>query len=204
MSYGTIFIGWLVALRINVNLAIFQPYLVLEAGDKQSLKIQLARLGIEPRSSCSASQELNHSVTAAPCTIFKNAWCSFCLLCVLRASKFSGLKLIEIVILRVYYTIPFGSSFFRYFWHYFSTFWTTFFGKGSLTSGSIPEMRIWSILVIKSDLKWCIHLNRSLYLYYIEIINYTMHIHMSYKCLTCEWKKAFIFNLIVDRFHTWK
>ena len=53
-------VGWL----INVDLAIFQPYLDLEAGDNQSLKIQVARPGIEPRSSCSASQELNH--TAAP------------------------------------------------------------------------------------------------------------------------------------------
>ena len=43
-----------------------QPYLDLEAGDNQSLKIQVARPGIEPRSSCSASQELNHSATAAP------------------------------------------------------------------------------------------------------------------------------------------
>ena len=48
--------GWLVVLRINVDLAIFQPYLDLEAGDNQSLKIQVARPGIEPRSSCSASQ----------------------------------------------------------------------------------------------------------------------------------------------------
>ena len=31
---------------------------------------------------------------------------------------------------------------------------------------SIPEMRILSILLIKSDLKWCIHLRRSLYLAY--------------------------------------
>ena len=59
-------IGWLVVLRINVDLAIFQPYLDLEAGDNQSLKIQVARRGIEPRSSCSTSQELNHSATAAP------------------------------------------------------------------------------------------------------------------------------------------
>ena len=51
---------------INVDLAIFQPYLDLEAGDNQSLKIQVARRGNEPRSSCSASQELNHSATAAP------------------------------------------------------------------------------------------------------------------------------------------
>ena len=57
---------WLVVLRINVDLAIFQPFLDLEAGDNQSLKIQVARPGIEPRSSCSASQELNHSATAAP------------------------------------------------------------------------------------------------------------------------------------------
>ena len=49
---------WLVVLRINVDLAIFQPYryLDLEAGNNQSLKIQVARPRIEPRSSCSASQ----------------------------------------------------------------------------------------------------------------------------------------------------
>ena len=28
---------------------------------------------------------------------------------------------------------------------------------------AVPEMRIWSILLIKSDLKWCIHLSRSLF-----------------------------------------
>ena len=54
---------WLVVLRINVDLAIFQPYLDLEVGDNQSLKIQVARPGIEPWSSCSASQELNHLAT---------------------------------------------------------------------------------------------------------------------------------------------
>ena len=31
--------------------------------------------------------------------------------------------------------------------------------------GSVPEMRIWSLLLIKSDLKWCIHLSRNLFLY---------------------------------------
>ena len=35
---------------------------------------------------------------------------------ILRASKFAVLKLIEIVILWVYYTIHFGFSFFRHFW----------------------------------------------------------------------------------------
>ena len=64
-------IGWLLVVLINVDLAIFQPYLDLEAGDNQSLKIQVARRGIEPRSSCSASQELNHSATAAPADVLK-------------------------------------------------------------------------------------------------------------------------------------
>ena len=31
--------------------------------------------------------------------------------------------------------------------------------------GSVSEMRIWSILLIKSDFKWCIHLSRSLFSY---------------------------------------
>ena len=66
-------VGWLVVLRINVDLAIFHPYLDLEAGDNQSLKIQVARPGIEPRSSCSANQELNHSATTAPGNTCKNA-----------------------------------------------------------------------------------------------------------------------------------
>ena len=57
LDYFQGMVGWLVVLRINVDLAIFQPYLDLEAGDNQSLKIQVARPGIEPRSSCSASQE---------------------------------------------------------------------------------------------------------------------------------------------------
>ena len=35
---------------------------------------------------------------------------------VLKASKFSVLKLIEIAILWVYYIIPFGFSLFRHFW----------------------------------------------------------------------------------------
>ena len=39
--------------------------------------------------------------------------------------------------------------------------------------GSVPEMRIWSILLIKSDLKWCIHLSRSLYLYFNYLVSVT-------------------------------
>ena len=66
VSSEEFWIGWLVVLSINVDLAIFQPYLDLEAGDNQSLKIKVARPGIEPQSSCSASQELYYSATAAP------------------------------------------------------------------------------------------------------------------------------------------
>ena len=56
------------------------------------------------------------------------------------------------------------------FWHFLGiTFqllnYMYFFGLGSLTRGSVPEMRIWYILLIKSDWKWCIHLSRSLFLY---------------------------------------
>ena len=44
-----------------------QPYLKLEAGDNIS-EIQVARLGTEPETSCSASLERNHSATATPCS----------------------------------------------------------------------------------------------------------------------------------------
>ena len=39
--------------------------------------------------------------------------------------------------------------------------------------GSVPEMCIWSILVIKSDLKCCIHLSRSLFLYFNYLVSVT-------------------------------
>ena len=92
---------------------------------------------------------------------------------VLRTSKFSLLKLIEIVILWVYYTIPFGFSFFRHFLALFFNFYNYFLWLRITDEGSIPEMRIWSILLIKSDLKWCIHLSRSLYLYFNYLVSVT-------------------------------
>ena len=39
--------------------------------------------------------------------------------------------------------------------------------------GSVPEMRIWSVLLIESDLKWCIHLSRSLFLYFNYLVSVT-------------------------------
>ena len=61
-------VGWLVGCIEDLHraFAVFHPYRDLEAGDTLSLKIQLTRPGIEPRSSCSACQELNHSATTAP------------------------------------------------------------------------------------------------------------------------------------------
>ena len=69
---SSVIAGWLVVLRINVDLAIFEPYLDSEAGNNQSLKVQVARPGIEPRSSYSGSQELNHSATVAPTSVIAN------------------------------------------------------------------------------------------------------------------------------------
>ena len=64
---------WLVVLRIYVALALFQPYRDLEAGDNQSLKS--GKAGNRTRTSCSASQELNHSATAAPYSIGDRSEC---------------------------------------------------------------------------------------------------------------------------------
>ena len=61
-----IYIDWLVVLRINVDLAIFQPYLDLEAGDNHISENSSGEAGNRTPVSCSASQELNHSTTAAP------------------------------------------------------------------------------------------------------------------------------------------
>ena len=85
-----------------------------------------------------------------------------------RASKFFVFKLIKIVILWVYYTIPFG---FSLFWHFLVVTFQLFILHVLLRindEGSVPEMRIWSISLIYSDLKWCIHLRRSLYLNFYQ------------------------------------
>ena len=39
----------------------------------------------------------------------------------------------------------------------FSSFLNYFVWLGITDEGSVPDMRIWSILLIESDLKWCIH-----------------------------------------------
>ena len=64
----------------------------------------------------------------------------------LRASKFSELKLIEIVILWVYYTIPYGFSLFWHFWGITFHLFRYFVWLRITDEGSVPEMRIRSIL----------------------------------------------------------
>ena len=87
-----------------------------------------------------------------------------------RASKFPVFK-IEIVILWVYYTIRFG---FSLFWHFLVITFQLFILHVWLRitdEGSVPEMRIWSITLIYSDSKWCIHLSRSLYLNFNYLVS---------------------------------
>ena len=99
----------------------------------------VVRPGIEPRTSCSVSQELNHYITAAPCVVsyekmsiwrLKRFLYSFCIYfvakfygrlrlipSVLRASKLSVLKIDKnCVILWVYYTVIFYFNLFGYFY----------------------------------------------------------------------------------------
>ena len=37
----------------------------------------------------------------------------------------------------------------------------------------MPEMRIWSILLIISELKWCIHLSEIIFLYFNYLVSVT-------------------------------
>ena len=60
----------------------------------------------------------------------------------------------------VYYTIPFGFSFFRYFLALFFNFFNYFPWLRITDEGSITEKRIWSILLIKAHLKWCLDLSK--------------------------------------------
>ena len=71
---------------------------------------------------------------------------SFLICSVSRVSKFAVLKLIEIVILRVDYTIPFGFSFFRQFWDIIFQLFILHVWLRITDEGSVPGMRILSIL----------------------------------------------------------
>ena len=69
---------------------------------------------------------------------------------VFGASKFSVLKLIEIIISWVYYTITNGFSLFLALLDHDFQLLNYFVWTRITNRGSLPEMRIWSILFIKS------------------------------------------------------
>ena len=54
--------------------------------------------------------------------------------------------------------------------HYFSTFLTTCLAQGHWR-GFRTQMRIWSMSLIQSDSKWCIHLSRSLFFNFNYLVN---------------------------------
>ena len=93
---------------------------------------------------------------------------------VLRASKFSVLKFIEIVILWIYYmTSPLASASFGTFVTSLFNFLNYFVWLRITDEGSVTEMRIWFILLMKSDLKWCIHLDLVLYYHFTHLVSVT-------------------------------
>ena len=71
----------------------------------------------------------------------------------------SEVELIGIVILWVYYTIPLASTCLGTFGTRLSNCWNYSVWPRIDDEGSVPEMLIWFILLIQSDLNWCIHLS---------------------------------------------
>ena len=61
------------------------------------------------------------------------------------------------------YAIPFGFTLFGQFLAYIFNFLIYFLWLRITEEGSVSEMRIWSVSLVKSDLKWCILLSRSLF-----------------------------------------
>ena len=95
-------------------------------------------------------------------------------------------KLIEIVILWVYYTIPFGFSLFRYFWDIVFPLLNYFVWQGITDEGSVPEMRIWSILC-KSSFVFIINRPCWLTLRCYEIEYEIQYVKISYKIKENIW-----------------
>ena len=77
---------------------------------------------------------------------------------VLRASKFSGVKFIEFIILWIYHMASLLAS--ASFLVIFDISVLNYLVWLRITDeGSVPEVHIWSILLMKSNLKCCIHLD---------------------------------------------
>ena len=90
-----------------------------------------------------------------------------------RASKFSVFKIDWNCNFVGLFHHPFWLRLvFRHFWGINSQPFVNYFVWLRITDeGSVPEMRIWSILLIISDLKLPIHLSRSLFLFFNYLVS---------------------------------
>ena len=79
------------------------------------------------------------------------------ILSVLRASKFTVLNWLKLQFCWFITPSLLALACFGTFWTSILNFLNYFVCLRITDEGSVPEMRIWSILLIKSDLKWCIH-----------------------------------------------
>ena len=87
-----------------------------------------------------------------------------------------------------YYTIPFCFSLFRHFWDITYRPFKLLCLTKDLWWGQVPEMRIWSILLIKSDLKLtCRHINRRHFCFNIKSISVhpllSMNVMLDFICM---------------------
>ena len=83
------------------------------------------------------------------------------------------LKLIEIVVFGFITPSLLTPACFGTFVAQLFNFLIYFFLQRFTDEGSVPEMRICSILLIKYDVNWCKHLSRSLFLYFNFFVSVT-------------------------------
>ena len=100
----------------------------------------------------------------------------------------------------VYYTVPFGLSLFRHFWASLFNFLNYFVWLRITDEGSVPEMRIWTIVLIKSDLKWWKHCSRSLFLYYLFNLVIITKSYISER----HWYQSDLHISLTDQFEDWQ
>ena len=67
----------------------------------------------------------------------------------------------------------YGAQVYLYFWNITFNFLNCFVWPRITDEGSVAEMCTWSILLIESELKWCIHLSTSLFLYFNYLVSVT-------------------------------
>ena len=93
--------------------------------------------------------------------------------------KFQPISLFQANIIWAFCFFHFGFTLFRYFLGI--PFFNSFVWQRVTEDGSVPEMRIWSILLIQSDLVWSMHLGKSIFLYLTNEITFTMLIQIMHR-----------------------